>query len=72
MKNEYFEVKRNIKNYPWKVGEFLNGYVLADSYVLGGYNVGSFTKKELIKSGVIVRISKKELTRILIGRNVVK
>ena len=71
MKTEYFEVNRKIKNYPWKVGDFLKGYVLADCYILGGYNVGRSTKKELITSGAIVKISKKELTRILIGRNVI-
>lgn len=71
MKTEYFEVNRKIKNYPWKVGEFLKGYVLADCYILGGYNVGSSTRKKLIESGVIMRVSKKELTRILIGRNVI-
>lgn len=71
MKDEYFEVRRKIKNLPWKVGEFLKGYALTDRYILGGYNVGEYRKKELIKSGAIKRIAKTELTRILIGRNVI-
>lgn len=71
MKNEYFEVIKRVKNLPFKAGSFIKGYTLANTYCLGGYAVGEYRKKELVKSGAIKRIAKSELTRILIGRNVI-
>jgi hypothetical protein len=70
MKYEYFEVIKRVKNLPFKAGSFIKGYTLANKYCLGGYAVGEYRKKELVKSGAIKRIAKTELTRILIGRNV--
>lgn len=70
-REEFYEVKQRVKNMPWKRDEFIKGYKLVDTYILGGYSIGESCKKELIETGAIVRISKKELTRILIGRNVI-
>lgn len=69
LKYEYYEVVNRIKNLPFKSGDFIRGYKLGDQYELGGYAVGETRKKELIKAGNIRRISKAELTRILLGRH---
>lgn len=66
---EYYEVVKRIKNLPFKSGDFIKGYKLGDQCELGGYAVGETHKKELIKTGYIKRISKAELTRILLGRH---
>lgn len=69
LRYEYYEVVKRIKNLPFKSGDFIKGYKLGDQCELGGYAVGETHKKELIKAGYIKRISKAELTRILLGRH---
>lgn len=69
LKYEYYEVIKRIKNFPFKSGDFIRGYKLGDQLVLGGYAIGETRKKELVKTGYIKRISKAELTRILLGRH---
>lgn len=69
LRYEYYEVVKRIKNLPFKSGDFIKGYKLGDRYELGSYAVGETHKKELIKAGYIKRISKAELTRILLGRH---
>ena len=71
IKYEYFEVKKPVKNtLPFKAGTFIKGYKLSTGYVLGNYNIGEAKKNELLKAGAIKRISKTELFRILVARNV--
>ena len=70
-KFKYFVVVHRIKNLPFKPGDFLQGYKLGNQDTLGGYTVGKTRVKELIKAGDIKRISKAELTRILIGRHTI-
>ena len=69
LRYEYYEVVRPIKNLPFKSGDFIRGYKLGNCHELGGYAVGETRKKELIKAGYIKRISKAQLTRILLGRH---
>lgn len=66
----YFIVIKKIKNLPFKPGNFLRCYKLGNQDVLGGYAIGDKRKKEYVKNGYIKRISKIELSNILIGRNV--
>ena len=66
---KYYEVVKRIKNIPFKPGDFIKEYKLGDQFELGGYNTSATCKKELIKAGYIKRISKAELTRILLSRH---
>ena len=70
-KYEYFEVIKPIKNLRWEEFDFLRGYKVSNSYVLGGYNLGENQKKELIKLGHIKRVSKEYVTRILLNRHTI-
>ena len=70
IKYEYFEIIKRVKNLPFKVGCFIKGYKLANTYHLGGYALGEYRKKELIKSGAIKRIPKTKLIEILISRHI--
>lgn len=69
LKYKYYEVVKRIKNMPFKPGDFIKEYKLGDQCELGGSAVGETHKKELIKAGYIKRISKAELTRILLSRH---
>lgn len=69
LKYEYYEVVKHIKNLPFKSGDFIRGYKLGDQCILGDHTTDETYKKELVKAGYIKRISKAELTRILLSRH---